>query len=177
MVLRVAADDELSKIVGYLRANRDHLQPWEPYREDSYFHDASWIGAPERDQQEARSRIAFRFRLLLRQGTDDFIGTISLRDIAYLACWNATLGYSLDHRYQGLGLMREAVASVIEFGFNDLNLRRIEACYMPNNVRSERLLQSLHFVREGLLRSSLEVNGKWEDHVICSRINQDWKRP
>lgn len=190
MTLRIARLGEEGKIVRYLNRNREHLQPWEPMRDDFYFTMAAWLGAPERDQKEAREGSAYRFRMLPRtDGTHanamrstttdriyDYIGTVSLRDIFPWPGQSATIGYSLDHEYEGRGLMREAVAAVVRFGFEHLNLRRIEACYMPSNVRSERLLQSLGFQVEGLLRSSLEVNGKWEDHRICSLINQEWRR-
>lgn len=176
MYLMIAMADQVPLIVKYLQRNREHLQPWEPLRDDHYFTDAAWIGAPERDQNEARNREAYRFRLFLKGGPSEFIGTISLRDITYWPGHHATLGYSLDHEFEGQGLMREGVEAVIRFGFSNLNLRRIEACFMPANQRSERLLVALGFQPEGLLRSSMEVNGVWEDHKICSLINQNWIR-
>lgn len=175
LVLRVAHRDEVAKIVRYLRRNREHLQPWEPKRDDGYFTDFAWAGAPERDQSDARHGIGLRFRLLLPDGDGEFIGTVGLRNVSPAPTHSCVLGYSMDAQFQGQGLMKEALEAVIRFAFEKLNLRRIEACYMPANERSARLLKSLGFEVEGLLRSSLEVNGRWEDHVICSRINPDWK--
>jgi [ribosomal protein S5]-alanine N-acetyltransferase len=180
MVLRIAQSGEAMKIVRYLEKNREHLQPWEPLRDDYYFTQAAWEGAPERDQAEAREGSAYRFRLIAVDQVDadaPYVGTISLRGIVPFPGYNATLGYSLDREYEGFGLMREAVQAVIRFGFEELNLRRIEACFIPANTRSEKLLTALGFQIEGLLRSSLEVNGKWEDHRICSLINLNWRRP
>ena len=180
LTMRLAQPGEVLKIVRYLQRNRGHLQPWEPLRDDYYFTRAAWEGAPERDQAEAREGTAYRFRLFLGQeiaAESPYIGTISLRGIVPFPGYNATLGYSLDREYEGLGLMREGVEAVIRFGFEKLNLRRIEACFMPANTRSEKLLAALGFQIEGLLRSSLEVNGKWEDHRICSMINLKWRRP
>ncbi|HJP82097.1 MAG TPA: GNAT family N-acetyltransferase [Fimbriimonadaceae bacterium] len=188
MQLRIARAGEAGKIVRYLIRNRAHLQPWEPKRDDFYFTEAAWIGGPERDQKEAQTGIAYRFRMLLKPGADpkaevnfncptsEYIGTISLRNITPFPGYNATLGYSLDHSVEGRGLMIEGVRSVLRFAFEHLNLRRVEACFMPANVRSEKLLLGLGFQVEGLLRSSLEVNGRWEDHCISSLINQNWRR-
>ncbi len=218
MILMIAMSDHVGQIVRYLQRNREHLRPWEPLRDDFYFTDAAWTGAPERDQNEARSKAAYRFRMLLKplecdnslphSPRDDlsspllnetggnrppakaamncrtlydalqgeFIGTISIRDINFWPCNHATLGYSLDHSLEGQGLMREGVEAVIRFAFDTLNLRRIEACYMPANLRSERLLTALGFQFEGLLRSSMEVDGVWEDHKLCSLINENWTR-
>lgn len=192
MFLIIAMADHVGHIVRYLLRNRDHLQPWEPVRDHFYFTEAAWIGAPERDQNEARCKEAYRFRLVLKPSSianstalkeighsvaaGEYIGTISLRDIQPWPGSHATLGYSLDHAYQGHGLMIEGVQSVVRFGFENLNLRRIEACFMPGNRRSARLLDALGFQVEGLLRSSMEVNGAWEDHHICSLINHQWRR-
>ena len=177
LILMIALTDQVPLIVRYLSRNREHLRPWEPKRNEAYYLESSWIGAPERDQNEARSREAFRFRLLAKSAPSaEYLGTVSLRDIESWPMHNAVIGYSLDHSVEGQGLMLEAVAAVVRFGFEHLNLRRIEACYMPTNVRSERLLANLGFQTEGLLRSSLEVDGKWEDHHICSLINQNWRR-
>ena len=180
LIMRIADPGEEGRIVDYLIRNQAHLQPWEPKRDRFYYTREAWIGAPERDRAEALEGRAYRFRLLGRHDGSDakgvYIGTVSLRDINPWPGLNATIGYSLDHGYEGRGLMREAVAAVIRFAFEHLNLRRIEACFMPANVRSERLLEALGFQVEGLLRSSLEVNGRWEDHRICSLINQNWRR-
>jgi len=177
LLLRVAALNETDKIVRYVRRNREHLLPWEPLRDERFFDESSWIGAPGRDRKEAEDNEAYRFRLILPNGDGEYIGTVSLRDIAYGPMQNGTIGYSLDHSFQGHGYMREAVAAVLTYGFDELNLRRVEACYMPANVKSEALLLSLGFEIEGLMRSSLEVNGRWEDHRLCALINQNWKRP
>jgi ribosomal-protein-alanine N-acetyltransferase len=204
LMLRIANPGEEEKIVQYLVRNRKHLEPWEPKRDRFYFTKDAWIGAPERDRAEALEGKAYRFRLLEcgdsspfsdsddlssaggqdvpgkaamnRRTLKSYIGTVSLRDINPWPTHSATIGYSLDYEYEGRGLMREAVAAVVRFALEHLNLRRIEACYMPANVKSERLLEALGFQIEGLLRSSLEVNGRWEDHKICSLINQNWRR-
>jgi [ribosomal protein S5]-alanine N-acetyltransferase len=177
LTLRLALSGEESEVVDYLRRNREHLRPWEPKRDDHYFTNEAWAGAPERDQQEAREGHAYRFRLLESPESTKYLGTVSLRHIEGPPMFNATIGYSLDHSVEGQGLMREAVAAVIRFGFEEKHLRRIEACLMPHNERSYRLLTALGFQIEGLLRSSLEVNGRWEDHQISSLINWNWKRP
>jgi [ribosomal protein S5]-alanine N-acetyltransferase len=178
MVLHVSELDEVGKIVRYLLRNKEHLRPWEPKRDDLYFTEKAWEAGPDRDRHEARTGQAYRFRMLLKTSLrGEYIGTISLRDIRPWPAYHATIGYSLDHELEGQGLMTEGVEAVIRFGFEQVNLRRIEACFMPSNVRSERLLTSLGFQVEGLLRSSMEVDGRWEDHQICSLINHNWRRP
>jgi len=76
---------------------------------------------------------------------------------------------SKDH--EGIGLMKQLCQHVIAFAFEELELNRVMANYIPSNLRSEGLLEGLGFEREGLARKYLCINGKWEDHVLTSLIN------
>lgn len=182
IIMTIALRDQVGHIVRYLVRNREHLRAWEPSRNEAYYQESSWIGAPGRDQTEAQNGHAYRFRLFERKPgmsleqiiASEYVGTVSLREIQGWPMHHATLGYSIDHSVEGRGLMREAVEAVIQFAFKQVNLLRIEACYMPNNTRSAKLLESLGFEVEGRLRKSLEVNGQWEDHLICSLLNPNW---
>ena len=73
------------------------------------------------------------------------------------------------------------MTTVVEQGtrimFSDYGLHRIEANYMPRNARSARVLERCGFVREGFAEAYLEINGKWEDHVLTSLTNRDHAPP
>jgi [ribosomal protein S5]-alanine N-acetyltransferase len=81
-----------------------------------------------------------------------------------------TIGYSLDERWQGQGLMTEALGATLEYAFDQLRLHRIEANYLPHNRRSASLLQRLGFVVEGYSREYLFISGEWQDHVRSALI-------
>jgi ribosomal-protein-alanine N-acetyltransferase len=66
--------------------------------------------------------------------------------------------------------MREAVATLLPVAFGTLRLHRIEAATMLNNAASIRVLEACGFEREGLARSYLKINGRWEDHLLYARI-------
>ena len=102
-------------------------------------------------------------------------GMCSFTQIArgpFQACY---LGYKIDHDYEGQGLMTEALQVAIDFIFIEYNLHRIMANYMPANEKSAKLLQRLSFVIEGRAEQYLLINGRWEDHIITSLINKNWK--
>ena len=67
--------------------------------------------------------------------------------------------------------MREALQVAIAHMFEAQQLHRIMANYQPVNLKSEKLLHSLGFEREGLARQYLNINGRWADHVLTSLIN------
>jgi ribosomal-protein-alanine N-acetyltransferase len=85
------------------------------------------------------------------------------------------LGYGLAAADVGKGLMLEALRAAIPFAFADLRLHRIMANHVPDNQRSARLLERLGFVVEGLACEYLMLDGSWQDHVLTSLTNRDWR--
>lgn len=85
----------------------------------------------------------------------------------------AEIGYDLSPDYQGHGYMTEAVAAMIEHGFQRLNLYRIEALVAVENERSLALLHRLGFQQEGILRGYFWSSGQAYDHVTLSRLRSD----
>lgn len=80
--------------------------------------------------------------------------------------WNrhdrrAQVGYDLARAHWGAGLMTEALAAVVRFGFAQMDLNRIEADCSADNIGSVRVLEKLGFQREGVLRDQYYDD---EDH-------------
>src|SRR5690554_3736619 len=71
----------------------------------------------------------------------------------------AEIGFGLGRYSWSKGYVNEAGEALIQYGFNSLRLRRIEAEIDPNNQSSAKALEKLGFSREGLLRQRWEVNG------------------
>jgi ribosomal-protein-alanine N-acetyltransferase len=86
----------------------------------------------------------------------------------------AEVGYDLAPAYWGQGLMREALTSVFRYGFETMELNRIEAFVHPENARSLRLLLRLGFHREGLLRGYLYQEGRFHDEFTLSLLRREW---
>ncbi|HRI43767.1 MAG TPA: GNAT family N-acetyltransferase [Fimbriimonadaceae bacterium] len=175
LILRFGADADVEPMVRFRVDNREHLAPWEPERNGYFFTEDAWRRRFRLSVQEAEREEAYSFVLFPIEEENRVIGVANLQDVYRHFSQSATLGYSIDRAYQGLGLMTEACRAVIWFAFSVLGLHRVEACYMPTNRASARVLEKLGFVREGLLRQSLLVDGRWEDHVLSAIIDEDWK--
>jgi RimJ/RimL family protein N-acetyltransferase len=120
----------------------------------------------------ARARTLFHFGVAERE-QDRIIGHATLFN------WDraqrrAEIGYSIRRDLWGQGLGGEAVATLIAFGFERLDLRRFEADADPRNAASLRLLEKLGFVREGYLRERWEFNGEIQDAVYFGLLRRDW---
>lgn len=88
------------------------------------------------------------------------IGSISL--------WNfsedrktAEVGYDLGTAFQGMGIMNEALVSILDFGFKELSLETIEAYTHRNNEKSKKLLKNCGFA---LVEGSIDPDNK--DNLI-----------
>jgi len=71
--------------------------------------------------------------------------------------------------------MREALTAALSWGFQVMELNRIEAQVHPNNQRSIRLLGRLGFVEEGRLRQAAYWANQYHDMVQYSLLRVEWK--
>lgn len=85
------------------------------------------------------------------------------------------MGYMLSRAHWGHGYMPEALAALLGHGFTTLDLHRVEADIHPDNAASERVLERLHFRREGRLRERWFVGGELSDSVIYGLLRADWQ--
>lgn len=90
------------------------------------------------------------------------IGTIGLRHFEVDENY-AEVGYELHPDFQERGFMSEALQEVLKFGFNNLNLKTIEAFTHKNNMASIALLEKHQFVFQPERKcNSVEDNRIWK---------------
>jgi RimJ/RimL family protein N-acetyltransferase len=88
----------------------------------------------------------------------------------------AEIGYLLDPALWGRGLGRRMLGLAIGHAIGTLGLHRIEADVDPRNLASCRLLESLGFQREGLLRERWRTGGELQDTAMYGLLAPDWRR-
>lgn len=87
----------------------------------------------------------------------------------------AELGYVINSdASKGKGYMKEALPDIISYGFNNMNLHRIEALVAPANIPSVKLIKASHFKEEGLLREHYMKNDILEDSAIYSLLRHEF---
>ncbi|MCR6110538.1 GNAT family N-acetyltransferase [Bacillus sp. A301a_S52] len=86
----------------------------------------------------------------------------------------AEIGFELSKEMWGKGIAHEAVEAIINYGFNQMDFQRIEALIEPPNLSSQRLVEKLGFMREGLLRNYEFTCGKFYDLYMYSLLKQDF---
>lgn len=173
LVVSGAETTDASGLAAYHTKNQHHLRPWEPPRRgDEWKSPAYWSERLEEHEVERDRGLAFRFVLRsMDAAKSPILGTANLTQIvrgAFQACY---LGFSLDEDSVGQGLMFEALSAVLKFAFETLELHRVMANHLPENLRSARLLRRLGFVVEGYARDYLFIKDAWRDHVLTALTN------
>jgi [ribosomal protein S5]-alanine N-acetyltransferase len=89
--------------------------------------------------------------------------------------YRSEIGFELSKDHWGKGIANEALAVVIHYGFEQLNLQRIQALIEPPNLSSQKLVEKNGFIKEGLLRNYEYTCGKFDDLFMYSLIKQDFE--
>lgn len=83
------------------------------------------------------------------------------------------LGYWIVPQERGRGAATAAVRLVVPWALSALDLRRVEAWVLPENVASQHVLRNAGFVEEGRLRSFLTIRGSAADALVFSAVRHD----
>lgn len=86
----------------------------------------------------------------------------------------AEIGYTLARDYQGQGYGTEAVARLLEYCFDTLDLHRVTATTACANTASIGLLGHLGMRREGRMRRSFWCKGRWLDEYLFAVLRDEW---
>lgn len=160
-------------LANYYQANEAHLKKWSPLMPRSHHSVASWtLRLLEREKEFVEdSSVHF---IGSNEAQTHVLGTCSISNIVRGVFQSCHMGYSVDRNFEGQSKMFELVQYAIDYAFSELKLHRIIANHMPENKRSEALLRRLGFEREGYAKRFLQIDGKWEDHVLNSLINKNY---
>ncbi|NSX56046.1 GNAT family N-acetyltransferase [Parasulfitobacter algicola] len=110
---------------------------------------------------------------LIRREDGTLIGAITLDNIRRGPSQAGTLGYWIGAAHARKGYMREAIQAVVHYAFQQLDLSRVEAACLPENVASRGVLEKSGFKYEGVAQSYLQINGRWRNHVLYANLRND----
>jgi len=102
-----------------------------------------------------------------------FLGRIAIRSHAEDGLWD--IGFWMHPDHQGRGYMFEAAQAVVDFGFERLLAKRIQAGFVAWNVRSERILKKLGMKFVGHVAEAFQKKGQWVEVDVLAIAASDWK--
>jgi ribosomal-protein-alanine N-acetyltransferase len=167
--LRILTPENSEDMFAYSIRNREYLSEFEPTREESYY------------TEEAQRKILIEEYKQYLNGSaincgifkaNKLIGKVRLSNIVYGVFRSAFLGYSIDKDEQGKGYMKEAVKLITDYAFDDMELHRIEASTLVDNLKSQKVLIGCGFSELGINKSYLFINGVWRDHITFYKLKK-----
>jgi len=153
-------------------ANRAWLSPWDATRPPESAPGVVTFASMVRHQQDAaRRKLSLPWALAWDNGWPDrqsrhpkMIGQVTVSGIAWGSARQAFIGYWIDHRWAGHGLVPLGVALAADYCFQTLQLHRLEIDILPENLRSHRVVEKLGFIADGQRQSLLHIHGVWREH-------------
>ncbi|HAH9780445.1 TPA: ribosomal protein S5-alanine N-acetyltransferase [Escherichia coli] len=142
LVVRLVHDRDAWRLADYYAENRHFLKPWEPVRDESHCYPSGWQARLGMINEFHKQGSAFYFGLF-DPDEKEIIGVANFSNVvrgSFHACY---LGYSIGQKWQGKGLMFEALTAAIRYMQRTQHIHRIMANYMPHNKRSGDLLARL----------------------------------
>jgi RimJ/RimL family protein N-acetyltransferase len=105
----------------------------------------------------------------------DLIGAIELRLVP--PARRAELGIAIQDKTRwNRGYGTDAVKTVLSYGFEDLDLNRIDLTTDESNVRGRRCYQKCGFVEEGVLRQHRFIDGEPSNSIAMAILREEWTR-
>ena len=168
LILRQVTQDDANSLLKYL-SDKDVMKyvGLEPFKSiDDALDEISWY------KSMFEKRTGIRWGITLKDqgeviGSCGFLNLVSQH-------YRSEIGVELSREHWGKGIASEAFEAVIRYGFEQMNLQRIEALIEPPNIPSQKLAERQGFIREGLLRSYEYTCGKFDDLYMYSLLKQDF---
>jgi RimJ/RimL family protein N-acetyltransferase len=128
-----------------------------------------WIGSHQKAFDDGE---AVNFAISEKE-TGKLLGAISI----HIQKGNrlAEIGYWIGKPYWNRGFATEATKAVIDYGFEQLELNRIQARHMTKNPASGRVMEKAGMKPEGIMRQSIFRWGVFEDAAIYSILREEYE--
>lgn len=114
----------------------------------------------------------YRWAVILKE-TNECIG-----QIAFFLIDNKNhfgeIEYCIGKKFQNKGLATEATTALQKFGFETINLNKIQICHKSINEPSKRVIEKCGFRYEGTLRDYFYMDGKYVDRLFYSMLRKEY---
>ena len=166
--LEKPAPQRAEEVVAVVRENLEHLKPWMPWAVDDYSleHAQAWI---ERSLEASAKDGTFGLLIFFNE---HIIGGIGIHDLDTVNK-HAAMGYWIDYRYEGKGIITRCSQVLVEYIFGTMALNRVQINCNVENVRSLSIPERLGFKLEGTLRQAEFLHGEFRDWAIYGLLADD----
>ena len=169
LILKVIGPDYAKDILQFYLNDKALFEKYEMDRCPNFYTESHQHNILQAEYGLTLKMQQIRFYVFLKENPSQLIGTVCLYQVSTLYS-HAEIGYKFSSKFQHKGYASEAVEKLIDIAFIELNLHRICAHVLEENLPSIRLLENLGFEKEGLCRDYLCLHGTWKNHLQYSII-------
>lgn len=168
LVLRSPAEEDAEMLFRLVDRNRGYLRQWLPWLDANLepAHTREFIGHSREQQEQGRSLV------LLIEYLGRLCGVAGYNTVDR-ANRIGELGYWLDERHQGKGIVTRACRALVEYGFETLGLNRVTLAAAVENRKSRAVAERLGFRQEGVRRDAEWLYDHYVDHAAYALLHQD----
>ncbi len=167
--LRLRAEPDAEAVFKVIDRNRNYLKQWLP-----------WLDESTTVEQTRKYIVSDALEFEKKEGLDLGIWFENqwVGGIGYHA-WggknrNSSIGYWLSEEFQGKGIMTDAVRALVTYGFEEMNLNRVEIHCATKNTKSRSIPERLGFKIDGTLRQAEWLYDHFVDLTVYSVLKNEW---
>ncbi|MGB0912448.1 MAG: GNAT family N-acetyltransferase [Phaeobacter italicus] len=172
LTLRQPAHSDFREWADLRYSSADFLTKWEPTWASDHLTRKAFTNRVYWAQRSISGGTAVPL-FLERREDGALLGAITLDNIRRGPAQSGTLGYWVGHQHARRGYMAEAIAAMVHYAFERMDLSRLEAACLPENKPSRGLLERSGFKYEGVAQAYLQIDGRWRTHVLYSALRMD----
>ncbi|MEM9752117.1 MAG: GNAT family protein [Planctomycetota bacterium] len=177
VALRLVEPQHAPEIVQAVRANVEHIGRRLPWCSDNYDETScrAWIKASLKEFGE-RTQLPLSIiedgQVIGGSGWTEW--SQGRNDLLDIETASADIGYWLIEEAQGRGIITRCVAALLDYGFDEICLRRVTIRVEPDNQRSAAVPQRLGFTEEGTHRHVYQWKGRPVNYRVFAMLAEDW---
>jgi [ribosomal protein S5]-alanine N-acetyltransferase len=153
-------------------ASAEFLSKWEPVWATDHLTRRAFTNRVYWAQRAEAQGTALPM-LMIRREDGQLLGALTLDNIRRGPAQTGTYGYWIGAPFARQGYMREAILALTHHAFTRMDLSRLEAGCLPENLASRGVLEKCGFKYEGVAQSYLQINGRWRNHVLYANLRGD----
>ena len=166
------------------KLEREHLPLLKELKNESWFgtHNITFVNDLDQnkwfeslDSSKTMILVAFKLKLGLGTSTEIPVGLYKIQNIDWINR-RYDSAHDVFKTHRGNGLSKPVLCAGVDFGFEVLNMHRIDTEVLENNIAS---LKSAHFAgfsSEGIKRKCIHKCGEYLDSIFLGILRDEWKQ-
>ena len=178
--MKIQVDDTISlefleeihaeSLFNLVNANRNYLREWLPWV-DQMHTVANFAYYISETKRRVAEKTDFGYAIIIEKNIAGRIGLHHINQQNKIG----EIGYWLADGLQGRGIITKCCTAIINHGFTQLELNRIEIKCATGNNKSRAVAEKLKFKQEGILKQAERLNGKFIDLYLYAMLKEEWE--